>query len=166
MNKVKTFSDYMNDESRVSAAEREQIQFEIELIGKVIEARKEKGLSQRDLAELSGVKQPAIARLESMQSTPKIDTLIRILNPLGYTLSIVSITSFEDGSRTCGNKSAETIVWISVYLFFLCMIFGQCNRLSLSKYAYKSYTIQEVSFPILAKMLDIKPFLNIDLRLE
>lgn len=99
MNKVKTFSDYMNDESRVSAAEREQIQFELELIGKVIEARKEKGLSQRDLAELSGVKQPAIARLESMQSTPKIDTLIRILNPLGYTLSIVPITSFEDGSR-------------------------------------------------------------------
>ena len=95
MNKVKTFSEYMNDESRVTAAEREQIQFEIELIGKVIEARKEKGLSQRDLAELSGVKQPAIARLESMQSTPKIDTLIRILNPLGYTLSIVPIAAAE-----------------------------------------------------------------------
>ena len=93
MNKVKTFSDYMNDDSRVSAAEREQIQFEIELIGKVIEARKEKGLSQRDLAVLSGVKQPAIARLESMQATPKIDTLIRILNPLGYTLSIIPIAS-------------------------------------------------------------------------
>ena len=91
MNKVKTFSDYMNDDSRVSAAEREQIQFEIELIGKVIEARKEKGLSQRDLAVLSGVKQPAIARLESMQATPKIDTLIKILNPLGYTLSIVPV---------------------------------------------------------------------------
>ncbi len=95
MKQIKTFSDYLNDESRVSAAEREQIQFEIELIGKVIEARKEKGLSQRDLAELSGVKQPAIARLESMQSTPKIDTLIKILNPLGYTLSIVPIIAAE-----------------------------------------------------------------------
>ena len=92
---MRNIRDYMNDESRVSAAEREQIQFEIELIGKVIEARKEKGLSQRDLAELSGVKQPAIARLESMQSTPKIDTLIRILNPLGYTLSIVPIAVEE-----------------------------------------------------------------------
>ena len=91
MNKVKTFSEYLNDEKRVSPAEREQIQFEIELIGKVIEARKEKGLSQRDLAELSGVKQPAIARLESMQSTPNIDTLLKILQPLGYTLTVVPI---------------------------------------------------------------------------
>lgn len=99
MNKVKTFSEYMSDERRVSAAEREQIQFEIELIGKVIEARKEKGLSQRDLAELSGVKQPAIARLESMQSIPKIDTLIRILNPLGYTLSIVPIPMEQSGRK-------------------------------------------------------------------
>ncbi|MBQ8563726.1 MAG: helix-turn-helix transcriptional regulator [Firmicutes bacterium] len=52
------------------------MQFETELIGKVVEARKERGISQRELAELSGVKQPAIARLESMQSTPKIDTLL------------------------------------------------------------------------------------------
>jgi len=93
MKSVKTFAEYMNDENRVTAEERERIQFEIELIGKVIEARNARGLSQRDLAELSGVKQPAIARLESMQATPKIDTLLKILNPLGYTLSIVPIKS-------------------------------------------------------------------------
>ena len=57
----------------------------------MIEAREKKGLSQRDLAELSGVKQPAIARLESMKSTPQIDTLLKILAPLGYTLSITPI---------------------------------------------------------------------------
>lgn len=93
MKSEKTFAEYMNDENRVTAEERERIQFEIELIGKVIEARNARGLSQRDLAELSGVKQPAIARLESMQATPKIDTLLKILNPLGYTLSIVPIKS-------------------------------------------------------------------------
>ena len=93
MKSVKTFAEYMNDENRVTAEERERIQFEIELIGKVIEARNARGLSQRDLAELSGVKQPAIARLESMQATPKIDTLLKILNPLGYKLSIVPIKS-------------------------------------------------------------------------
>ena len=93
MKSVKTYAEYMNDENRVTAEERERIQFEIELIGKVIEARNARGLSQRDLAELSGVKQPAIARLESMQATPKIDTLLKILNPLGYTLSIVPIES-------------------------------------------------------------------------
>lgn len=84
-----TFSDYINDERKVSKAEKAQIEFETALIGKLIEARETKGLSQRDLAKLSGVKQPAIARLESMRSTPKIDTLFKVLSPLGYTLSIV-----------------------------------------------------------------------------
>lgn len=65
--------------------------FEIDLIGKMIEAREEKGLSQRELAQISGVKQPAIARLESMKTTPRIDTLFKILNPLGYTISIVPL---------------------------------------------------------------------------
>ena len=57
----------------------------------MIEARKEKGLSQRELAEISGVKQPAIARLESMRATPQIDTLFKVLHPLGYTIEIVPL---------------------------------------------------------------------------
>jgi len=88
---IDTFSDYMNDEARVSPAERERINFEIALIGKMIEAREEKGLSQRALAELSGVKQPAIARLETLKTTPQIDTLFKVLYPLGYTLEIVPV---------------------------------------------------------------------------
>ncbi|MCM1330456.1 MAG: helix-turn-helix transcriptional regulator [Ruminococcus sp.] len=87
--KFDTFEDYLSDETRVTPAERARIEFETALIGKIIEAREEKGLSQRELAEISGVKQPAIARLESMRSTPQIDTLFKILSPLGYTLSIV-----------------------------------------------------------------------------
>jgi DNA-binding XRE family transcriptional regulator len=89
--KIITFSDYISDESRVSLAEREKIDFEVKLIGKMIELRKKKGLSQRELAELSGLKQPAIARLESCQSTPQIDTLIKALRPLGYTISLTEL---------------------------------------------------------------------------
>jgi len=88
---IDTFSDYMSDEKRVSPAERERINFEISLIGKMIEAREEKGLSQRELAEISGVKQPAIARLEGMKVTPQIDTLFKVLHPLGYTIKIVPL---------------------------------------------------------------------------
>ncbi len=93
MKQVKNFSEYINDEMRVSPAEREKIKFEVELIGKMVEAREEKGLSQRELAQISGVKQPAIARLEKMKTTPQIDTLFKILNPLGYTISIVPLNS-------------------------------------------------------------------------
>ena len=79
---VKTIDDYMNDETRVTPAERERINFEVALIGKMIEAREEKGFSQRELAEISGIKQPAIARLESLRATPQIDTLFKTFIPI------------------------------------------------------------------------------------
>lgn len=91
MKDINTFAEYMDDESRVTPEEKRKIDFEVELIGKMIEAREKKGYSQRELAELSGVKQPAIARMESLKSTPQIDTLLKILAPLGYTLSITPI---------------------------------------------------------------------------
>ena len=93
MNNYKTFDEMFSDDKIVSREEREQINFQVSLIGKLIEAREKKGLSQRDLAKLSGVKQPAIARLENMKSTPQIDTLLKILAPLGYTSSITPIES-------------------------------------------------------------------------
>lgn len=98
MKQVRTFNEYMNDETRVSPALKEKINFEVELIGKVIELRESKGLSQRELAELCGVRQPAIARLESMKTTPQIDTLFRILNPLGYTISIVPLKTNNENN--------------------------------------------------------------------
>ena len=88
---VKTFSEYFNDDNRVDPSEREKINFEIDLIGKMVEARERKGLSQRDLANICGLKQPAIARLESLKSTPQIDTVFKILNSLGYTIEIVPL---------------------------------------------------------------------------
>ena len=92
MKKYTNFEEMFQDEDYVSPEEREQINFQVELIGKIIAAREEKGLSQRDLAELSGIKQPAIARMESMKTIPKIDTLFKVLAPLGYTLSITPCT--------------------------------------------------------------------------
>jgi len=84
-----TFDDLLNDKNLLTPAEKDTLKFEISLIGKLIEAREEKGLSQKELSVLSGVKQPAIARLESMRATPQIDTLFKVLKPLGYTLAIV-----------------------------------------------------------------------------
>jgi DNA-binding XRE family transcriptional regulator len=84
-----TFDDLWSDKEFVSDEERSRIEFEVSLIGKLIEAREGKGITQQELAQLAGVKQSAIARLESMKSTPQIDTLFKVLKPLGYTLAIV-----------------------------------------------------------------------------
>jgi ribosome-binding protein aMBF1 (putative translation factor) len=83
-----TFDDLW-EASNLTQAEKDEIQFKIDLVGKLIEAREQKGISQKRLAEMSGLKQPAIARLERMQATPQVDTLFKILKPLGYTLAIV-----------------------------------------------------------------------------
>ena len=84
-----TFDDLWNDPKLLTEAERDEIQLKIDIVGKLVEAREQKGISQKRLAEMSGLKQPAIARLERMQATPQIDTLFRVLKPLGYTLEIV-----------------------------------------------------------------------------
>ena len=63
------------------------------IITAMIEAREEMGISQRQLEELSGVKQPQIARMERGNADPQLGTLLRILNAMGKTLAIVPITN-------------------------------------------------------------------------
>jgi transcriptional regulator with XRE-family HTH domain len=55
---------------------------------KVAERRQERGLSQRELAELVGTTQSAIARLERGGRPPRIDTLLRIADALECDLVV------------------------------------------------------------------------------
>lgn len=65
----------------------------VALIGELIKARQERGLSQKKLEELSGVRQPVIARMEKGQTSPQLDTILKVLAPLGKTLAIVPLNS-------------------------------------------------------------------------
>lgn len=60
----------------------------VALIGELVKARKERGLSQKQLEELTGVKQPVIARMENGSTTPNLSTILKVLVPLGKTLYI------------------------------------------------------------------------------
>lgn len=62
-----------------------------ELMCELIRARNERRISQRELEELCGVRQPVIARMEKGENT-KIDTIIKVLIPLGKKLAIVPLT--------------------------------------------------------------------------
>jgi len=77
------------DTLELSPEEEEMINLEKSLITAVINAREESGLTQKQLSELCGIKQPVIARLESAAHSPQINSIIRILKPLGYTLAVV-----------------------------------------------------------------------------
>ncbi len=63
----------------------------VALIGELIKARREMGISQKKLEKLSGVKQPIIARMEKGTTNPQIETVLKVLAPLGKTLAIVPI---------------------------------------------------------------------------
>ena len=67
------------------------IELEKELLRTMAEAREKAGFTQSQLAELCGVKQPLIARMESGTHSPQVDSLLKVLIPLGYKLKIVPI---------------------------------------------------------------------------
>ncbi len=71
----------------------------VALIGELVKARQEKGISQKKLEELSGVKQPVIARMEKGTTSPQIDTVLKILVPLGKTLAVVPLESVTAGDK-------------------------------------------------------------------
>lgn len=59
-----------------------------QIADRVAERRRELGLSQAELARMTGTTQSAIARLESGQRPPRIDTLLRIAEALDAELVV------------------------------------------------------------------------------
>lgn len=66
----------------------DQIKKEYELIEQIVKIRKQKKISQVDLAKKARVSQQAISRLEREKHIPKIDTLMRIVDGLGLKLTL------------------------------------------------------------------------------
>lgn len=71
--------------------EIEENNMQSRLICEIIAARQEQGYSQRDLEALTGIKQSAIARMERGTANPTLETLCKLLVPLGMTLAVVPL---------------------------------------------------------------------------
>lgn len=69
----------------------ETAEAESAIISAMIKQRTELGLSQRDLAELCNIPQSSVARIESSKTTPRLDTLLKIFNQLGLSLTVAKI---------------------------------------------------------------------------
>ncbi|MHB9296081.1 hypothetical protein PilKf_01835 [Pillotina sp. SPG140] len=72
----------------LSPEERAASQLRVAMMSELVRARQEQGISQKKLEEMSGVKQPIIARMEKGYTSPQIDTVLKVLAPLGKTLYI------------------------------------------------------------------------------
>lgn len=70
------------------------------IVDGMIKARKAQCISQRKLGEMAGVKQSVIARIETGKTTPTLETMMKILVPLGKTLAITSVTQEATPTKT------------------------------------------------------------------
>lgn len=78
-------------ELSITPEEENIIELEKDLLRTMVSIREEQGLSQADLAAKCNVKQPVIARMEKAIHSPQINSLLKVLVPLGYKLQIVPI---------------------------------------------------------------------------
>ena len=66
----------------------EEAETEASIISAIISRRTALGLSQRDLAELCDIPQSSVARIETSKTTPRLDTLLKLLSQLGLKLNV------------------------------------------------------------------------------
>lgn len=78
---------------------------------RVIVYRTQRGLSQGELAEQLGMKQPQIARLESAEHNPTIETLIKLVNALDIEF-VIDIHPAKKAAKLV-NKRAQTTAAVS-----------------------------------------------------
>lgn len=79
----------LRSELNLTVEDEKIIEIEKEIIKTLVNIRERRGLTQAQLAEICEVKQPVIARMEKAVHSPRIDSLLKVLTPLGYTLQIV-----------------------------------------------------------------------------
>lgn len=60
-----------------------------QLLQELRDATVASGYSQRELADMTGLKQPAIARMLTGNAVPRLDTFLKVASAIGYKLVIV-----------------------------------------------------------------------------
>ena len=70
------------------AMDIEEARIQVRLAVMITRLREERGLSQRELAKMTGIKQPQIARIESGDYLPTLETLWKLADALAARVII------------------------------------------------------------------------------
>ena len=68
--------------------EWEKSEPEAQIMKAMLEARREKGLTQKELAEITGINQADISKLENGNGNPSVRTLQRLADGLGMKVKL------------------------------------------------------------------------------
>lgn len=82
------YKEYVTAEDPESQQMIASMEEQAAIISEIIKQRNALGLSQRDLASMCNIPQSSIARMESLQTTPSLSTLLKIMKPLGLHLTV------------------------------------------------------------------------------
>ena len=82
------FNDFLNEQLKDPEFKKEYdaLEPEFSIIQAIIDARKNSGMTQKDLAEKTGITQGDISRLENGSANPSLKTLQRLAEGMGMTL--------------------------------------------------------------------------------
>lgn len=81
-----SLSEQMNDAD--FKKEHDRLQPEFAVIQAMLDARKSAGLTQKDLAERTGIAQADISKLENGNANPSLRTLKRLAEGMGMQLKV------------------------------------------------------------------------------
>ena len=90
---MKTWEDFKRQAKQTGGivqSDIEEMETLAEMVSAIIQKRIELGISQRELAALCGIPQSSVARIESCVVKPNVETLLKIMKPLGLKLAVVA----------------------------------------------------------------------------
>lgn len=84
------FNDFLNEQLKNPNLKKEYdaLEAEFSIIQAIIDARKVSGLTQKDLAEKTGIAQADISKLENGNANPSLRTLQRLADGMGMKLKL------------------------------------------------------------------------------
>ena len=80
-----------NIEKNDSKREERLEKLEKDFIESFVKLRKDRKLTQQEMADNGHVIRETIARIENSITSPQINTLLKIVEPLGYTIKFTKI---------------------------------------------------------------------------
>lgn len=85
------YKDYIRNTSPNGENEILEIESLSSIISGIISKRNALGISQRELASMCNMPQSSVARIEACKTVPKLDTLLKLMKPLGLNLRVAAI---------------------------------------------------------------------------
>lgn len=86
----RTYREFLDEKLKDPEFKKEwdEMEPEFQLIKAMLKGREEQKLSQRELADRTGITQADISKIESGDANPTLDTLKRIASGLGMSLQL------------------------------------------------------------------------------